>query len=265
VKIDLCLFSYRTGPTSGRMAIDNMVLHSRQMGVDVDLLTYGNALIHRSRNEALAHARPDSDVLFVDDDMVPQKDALLRLIDAGRPVISALCTTRVAPVRIAAKVYSAATGEFGWLERVNLSKVVDGPFAPGTAFLLMTRDTIDKVREYHLSARDWVDENSRLLSRLHVRTGLREAERKRREDIRRGLWELNRWLRIFDFPVNDDERQLGEDISLGRKLFNLRIPVALDGTTPVGHLGEYAWSVYDIIDKQIENERKEPQYAVEVG
>lgn len=251
MKIDLCLFSYRSGPAAARMALDIMVLYSRQNGLDVDVLTFGNALIHRARNEALICTRPDSSVLFVDDDMIPQRDALLRLIDAKRPVISALCTTRTEPVRIAAKIYRTETGEFGWLDRINLSRVVDGQFAPGTAFLLMDRASVEAVKEYHLSAQDWLDENRTMLSRLHVRTGLREAERKRRETLRRRLWEQSHFLRVFDYPVNDEELQLGEDISLGRKLLHLGIPVSLDGTTPVGHLGEKAYSVYDMVDAEM--------------
>lgn len=250
MKIDLCLFSYRAGPASARMATDHMVLHSRQHGCDIDVLTFGNALIHRARNQALACTREDSSVLFIDDDMVPEKDSLLRLIDEDRPVISALCTTRTEPVHIAAKVYRPDTDEFGWIERVNLSKTVDGPFAPGTGFLLLDRASIEAVREYHLSARDWIDENQRFLSRLHIRAEQREQERTRIEKQRRRHWQTDHWLRIFDFPVTDDERQLGEDIALGRKLLNLGIPVSIAGHVPVGHLGEKAWSVYDILDAQ---------------
>lgn len=254
MKIDLCLFSYRSGPASARMAIDRMVAHSLSEGLDVHVLTFGNALIHRARNQALAATRQDAAVLFVDDDMLPAEDALLRLVASGCPVVSALCTTRVPPVHIAAKVYRRETDDFGWIETVNLTKVVTGPFAPGTAFLLVDRATIDAIREYHLSARDWLDENVKRLNRLCVRAEKREAERQRLEGIRRGLWESQHWLRIFDFPVNDSELQLGEDIALGRKLLNLGIPVAIDGTTPVGHLGEKAYSVFDIIDAE-ENRR----------
>ena len=250
MKVDLCLFSYRNGPASARMAIDAMVLHSRQHGLDVDVLTYGNALIHRARNAALASVREEASALFIDDDMIPEKDALLRLADARRPVISALCTTRGHPVRIAAKAFNADTGEFGWLETVNLTKVISGPFAPGTAFLLMDRATIDKLFEYHLSANDWEDEHRCLCSRLRVRSEQRETERARRERLRWKLWQTEKYARIFDYPVTDDELQLGEDISLGRKLLRLGIPVAIDGSTPVGHLGEYAYSVYDMLDEK---------------
>lgn len=227
-----------------------MVLHAQSQGLDAHVLTFGNALIHRARNQALSCTRPDAAVLFVDDDMLPAEDALVRLVNAGCPVVSALCTTRVPPVVIAAKVYRAEKDDFGWIDTINLTRVVSGPFAPGTAFLLINRETLDAVREYHLSARDWLDENRNRFNRLSVRAEKREAERKRIENIRRGLWESQRWLRIFDFPVNDGELQLGEDIALGRKLLNLGIPVAIDGTTPVGHLGEKAYSVFDIIDAE---------------
>lgn len=247
--VDVCLFSYRTVSTNALMGIQEMIRQTQAKGVQVGLQTYGNALIHRARNDALA--RVDSaatHVLFVDDDMLPEPDALLKLLKAEKPVISALCTTRsFHDIRIAAKVYNPANDGFGWLDTVNLERVVTGPFAPGTAFLLIDRATIATLIDYYLTGRDWLDENCKAFNRLHVRAEQREKERARIEALRRQHYAESRVLRVFDFPVADTQLQLGEDICLGRKLMNLGIPVSLDGTTCVGHLGEYPYTVDDIL------------------
>jgi glycosyltransferase involved in cell wall biosynthesis len=231
-----------------------MVQFTLNRGVHVREHVYGNALIHRARNQALAQMRPEAThVFFVDDDMLPPPDALVRLLNVRKPVVSALCTTRsYADLRIAAKVYDPDTDGFGALSRLNLSRVVCGPFAVGTAFLLLDRGTVDRLIEYYLGAQDWVDERLRELSRLHVRVEYRERERLRKEALRRELFERQQILRIFDYPVNEGEMQLGEDICLGRKLLNLGIEVAIDATTQVGHLGEYPYTISDVMQREDE-------------
>jgi hypothetical protein len=229
------------------MAIMGMVSASRKAGHSLNLRTYGNALVHRARNDALATFGAGADyALFVDDDMVPEPEALNQLLAHRVPVVSAACTTRVPPVRLAAKVYDEKSDQFVPLEAIRPDRLVTGQFAVGAAFLLMDRATIESLREYYLSARDWLDENIRLLNRLHVRADLREKERARKEEIRRAHFEREKMLRVFDFPVADSELQLGEDIALSRKLVNLGIPVSIDASVAVGHLGEHTYGPWDL-------------------
>jgi hypothetical protein len=243
----------RAASANALAAIYRMRDRTEDAGHATRLLMYGNALIHRSRNNALAASvRPDADyVLMVDDDMLPEPDALLKLLAHGVPVASAACTTKVPPVALAAKVYDSIADQFVPLDALRPDALCHGPFAVGAAFLLIDRKTIDALIEYHLSAQDWLDENRRLLDRLHVRTEGRERERARKEEIRRAHWERERLVRIFDFPINESELQLGEDIALGRRLLNLKIPVAIDSSVAVGHLGEYAfgpWNLQEDLD-----------------
>jgi hypothetical protein len=86
---------------------------------------------------------------------------------------------------------------------VNLSKVVVGPFAVGTAFLLINRSTVHLLTDYYLTAHDWVDENLRMFSRLHVRRDSRETRAAAQEKLRRKNFDDQRFLRVFDYPVND--------------------------------------------------------------
>jgi len=209
---------------------------------------YGNALVHRARNEALSAniSRGSDFCLFIDDDMVPEETALEKLIQNNVPVCSALCTTRVPPVRFAASVWSSETNEFGVLDRIRPDKLVSGPFAVGFAFLLIRKDALSALREYYLSAKDWIEENRRMFDRLRVKAELREQERKRREEIRRARWETGKHLRVFDYLVGDDEWQLGEDVAVSKRLLRLGYEIAIDPRVKVGHLGEHAYGPWDL-------------------
>jgi hypothetical protein len=245
----------RAASSNALAGIFGMRDRTEDAGHDPRLFMYGNALIHRSRNNALAGVRADADyVLMVDDDMLPEPEALLKVLAHGVPVVSAACTTKVPPIHYAAKVFDPAADQFVPFDAIRPDTLVTGPFAVGGAFLLIDRKTIDALIEYHLSARDWLEENRRLLDRLHVRTEFRERERARKEEIRRARWASERLMRVFDFPVTDGELQLGEDISLGRRLLNLGIPVSIDSGVAVGHLGEYTYGPWNVEEEKDVNE-----------
>jgi hypothetical protein len=79
-----------------------------------------------------------------------------------------------------------------------------------------------------------------------VRSDRREIQRAHLETVRRKRYTMHGRLRVFSFPVNDQDEDLGEDIALGRKLLRLGIEVSIDGTTPVGHLGEHPYGPWDV-------------------
>jgi hypothetical protein len=247
--VDLALFSYRAAPTSAFVALHAMMAHSMKQGTDIRLTIYGNALIHVGRNKALAKMRPEAThILFVDDDMIPEPNALERLLRAGQPVISALCTTRKPDptVTLAAKIYDEESHQFYPLEDPEQPPLIIGKLATGTAFLLIDRATVETLIEHYLSARDWELDREREHSRMHVRREHREKERAHKETLRRATWEKEHYIRVFDFPVIENENQLGEDICLARRLLQLNIPVAIDTRVAVGHLGEYPYGPWDI-------------------
>lgn len=246
------------------MAIAAMLEHARKEGVDLRTPIYGNALIDRARNEALAFCRPDSEfVLFLDDDMLPRPDALVRLLSHQLPVVSALCTTRIPPVRFALKLYDEASDQFIPIQAIREDKVVTGPFGVGAAFLLMNRTTIEALKEYYFTARDWLDDNTKLLNRLHVRAEWREKERARKEQIRRGFWEREKVLRVFDMLIGENELKHGEDVSLSKHLIRLGIPISVDSGAVVGHLGEYPYGPWDVKEEEEQTGGAEPS-VVEV-
>lgn len=250
-KVDVLVFAYRAVEQNCAAAIQFMVEAARAKGVDVVQGIYGNALIHSSRNRAMAATRTDADfVLFVDDDMLPPPEALLQLLGHDLPVVSALCTTRFQPVRLALSVWSPERNLFAVVRTVALGKVVKGPLCPGAAFLLVKREVIDAVIEDHLWGADWMRRNRATMDRMKVRTEHREQERSRIEKARRALWASDRYARVFDYFVQDDERESGEDISFAKRLLDLGIETAVDAGLVVGHVGPKVWTVHDILDEE---------------
>lgn len=226
-----------------------MCQYAVQQGAGVRPARYGNALIETARNQALGALRPEADyALFVDDDMLMEPDALTRLLAHGVPVVSAYCTTRP-PVDLPFKVYDPQIEQFHPLAELKPNTLVRGQFGVGAAFLLVRREVIERLREFYLTAADWLYFERRTLDRLHVRTELREKERARREEIRRAAFAKDGYLRVFDRNLTPDERKFGEDIDFSRKLAALGIETAIDTGTMVGHVGDYPYGPWDLDDK----------------
>ena len=136
------------------------------------------------------------------------------------------------------------------LSAVKMNKLLVGQFAVGAACLLIDPPTIAALLEYNLTARDWVDENRRVFERMHVRSGMIELERARKEGLRRERWKDHRFCRVFDYGILDNELELGEDVSFSRKLIRLGIDSALDTGTVVAHVGERPFGIWDVIEEE---------------
>ena len=247
-KVCILMLSYRSAPPTALRAINDMVRYSRAAGTEIETLLGGSALVHKERNLQLAKAPFDAThLLLLDDDMIPVPDSLERLLAHKVPVVSALCTTRVPPVKLVVHAYDERTDQFAPMHYMKPGKLHIGQFGFGAAFLLMARDVADLLIEDHLSAADWMEAHRRMFDRMHIRAEVREKERARREQIRRARYLANDYvLRVFDFGVTDQEVQYGEDVHVSRTLIRLKVKTAIDPECVVGHLGEYAWSPADV-------------------
>lgn len=247
-KVCINLLSYRQAPSTAMRAINDMVRYSRAAGTEVEMLMGGSALVHAERNKQLSLSPFDAThILFLDDDMVPVKDSLERLLAHDVPVVSALCTTRKPPIRLAVHAYNRETDQFAPMHYMKHGKLHTGEFGLGAAFLLMNRGTADLLIEDHVSAADWLEANRRMFDRMHIRSEVREKERARRENIRRSRYLANDYaLRVFDFGVTDQEVQYGEDVHVSRSLIRLKVPMSIDPECVVGHMGEYPYSPADV-------------------
>lgn len=256
MKVDVIIPTYRGVNPQTYPLITRMINRTEKEGVDVYIVPiHASSLVHRTRNVAVTKVRDDTDfVLFCDDDMAPASDSLLRLMAHDVPVVSAFTSTKEEfPTQIVAKEYVEAEDCFRQIERMRPDKLIKGKFSPGTGFLLLKREVIEQAREYYLSARDWLEDNRRALDRMHVRKEQREAERARKEAIRRELWMIEKHHRTFQFMVLDNEYECGEDITFGRNLIRMGIDTYIDTGTIVGHVGWYPFSPHNLLDKTPED------------
>ena len=223
-----------------------MLEHSRAQGINLRWMRYGNALIDRARNQAIGELRPEAEwVLLIDDDMLMQTDALVRLLACERPVVSAYCVTRP-PVDLPFKLWDPASQQFNPLYQLRPNRLLVGQFSVGAAFLLVDRPTIDALVEQFLTARDWLEGNRREHDRLHAHNEYREKERARKEEIRRVNWETDKYAQVFDREMEPGERRLGEDVCFSRKLVWLGIETAIDTSTVVAHVADYPYGPWDL-------------------
>ncbi len=249
MKVHLAISSYRGFPRECLGAIRVAENCLRESGVEVYSPDYfGSADIADGRNQILAKRPEDADyTVFIDDDMMPEPMALVKLLQLDAPVMSAACTTRAHPIEICIKYWSEETQEFIAMDDIPRNRVFTERIAVGTAFCAIRKDVIGQLVEHYLSAADWMEENRRLFDRLHVRAENREKERAQRERIRRYHWEKSRAIRIFRFHAIDNDIELGEDVTLGYRLMQLGIKVTVDPRIFVGHYGGYPYSLQEYL------------------
>lgn len=245
MKIDLIVPSYRHVNSNCFQALVGMVNHSRQHGHDVIFTEiYNNSYPHWARNDGLSRIRKDCEaVLFCDDDMVPERDALLRLIGDDQPVVSALCTSRGFPVKLCITAYDEKEDLFHQIEDVDEGTLMIGKLGAGAAFLLVKIEVIEAIRGQWMEARDWLADNRLAFDRLHVRAELRERERRKIAASRL------EWISsdpkavpvIFNLHDHESGRQLGEDVGFCRRAIQLGYKTAVDTAVQVGHVGDFAF------------------------
>lgn len=244
--IEAVLFSNRPSSYSAMHALMTASSTAKLAGIQVQIRPIFGSLIHVARNRAVATMNPDaSHLLMVDDDMLPEPQAIVKLANLGADIATPLCTTRVPPVELCVKVWNPVAKSFCMMDDIRRDRPVTGKFAAGAGFLMMRRELVEELIEYYLSGRDWVNANLDRHARMEVSLRRVERERARIEGIRRELFASEKLVRVFDYPVLDNEIQLGEDIGLGLPLMELGKQVTVDPTIQVGHLGEYPFSPAD--------------------
>jgi hypothetical protein len=221
------------------------------------MVPYGSSLLHAARNEALAKMNPVADyAVMIDDDMLPEPDAIWKILRHEAPVAVGICTTRSKPVQLALKAWDPDAHQFVHMDQIRGMHAADpdrsptiGQFGVGAAFLALRKDTVERLIEHYLSAQDWVMDNERTFRRMKVNPFQIEVEAARIEAKRRHLYAEHAFVRIFDYPVDDAQWQLGEDIGFSTRLIQLGIKVLVDPEIAVGHMGDYPFGIKDYIPK----------------
>lgn len=76
-----------------------MMINAMQKGISIEYELRGNSLVYDARESAVKHLL-DSDcdsILFLDSDMFPSADMLVKLVEHDKPIVSALAFKRTEP------------------------------------------------------------------------------------------------------------------------------------------------------------------------
>ena len=242
--------SYRNCDANCLWHIECAVAEAGKAGHTVAKFTTAGAMVDKSRNDAIArYVRKDCDfAIFIDDDMKPEPQAINKIVALNRPIVSALMTTRMEPVALALKRWNGETAGFSDWDDYAPTSVIEGQYGVGAAFLCIRMDALATLVEYYLAAWDWLDWNTPMLNRMHVRKEVRETERERREILRRQHLKQHGELRIFENAVHDgSEKRLGEDLVFSLKAIRCGIPITVDPSIRVTHTGHRDYIVEDYI------------------
>jgi len=251
--------SYRNSDSICGQIIEHAIGRAGEAGHTIVKQTYASAMVDVARNKCLIHVSDQCEfILFIDDDMKPEPQAINKIVALNRPIASALCTSRTEPVQLALKKWDRVKEEFSNWDDYAPTSVIEGDYATGAAFLCVRMDAMRELVGYHLVAQDWLDWNRKLLDRLHVRKENREQERARKEALRRKNYEQQGLLRVFETEVHDgSDKRLGEDLIFCWRALQLGIPITVDPTIRVGHTGQRDYYVEDYMPpnhfKQFEN------------
>lgn len=254
IKVDVLITTYRGmqfEPYNATLKMVNTTARDGRYDVRQPVLSKCGQIAW-ARNNALLEVRPDADfVLFCDDDMLPEPDHLIRLLEHNVWIVSGLCTTRDEfPTTLCVKHYDKETDTFTHISDIKLDKLVRGPVGVGAAFLLLSRDCLEFARNHFLEARDWADDMAPIFKRLGISDEIAEAERVRMSAKRRkNIAEKKLSPQVFQFYQNDDGMMIGEDTSFCRRLIRAGHEIYVDTSVQVGHFGGFPYGPWNIHDK----------------
>jgi len=273
-----------------------LVEHTRKHGVDIFARPIiQSSVVHWTRNSLLADLikseQPFTHVLFIDDDIVPQPDYLVRMLKHNVDIIAALCTRRQDPPIPNARLYNQEAKRFEELWEFPDGLVEVG--AVGTGMFLMSRHALQQTAEIYfqcLHEKEFLGISGMLsdmkslgkeqedgwcfcgtpehsagckaariaISSLESKFKIMSEERGKAFDEDANAW----WFRFL--ACENGVGELGEDIGFcwaAHKYAGLKIYV--DTTLQPEHMGDYGYSIPDFIqhrDPLIEDAKRKGRY-----
>lgn len=200
----------------------------------------GSSVVHWSRNalitQQLTSGKPWTHVLFIDDDIVVEPDALERLLSHKKDIVAGICTRRNDPPIPNVRATNPDTGApsrqvWEWPENALLD--VD---AVGTGLMLISQKALELVAQAYFDCA-WEKE-------FYGLEGERLEELKA---VRLKCFDETKicyWFRFL--PAMKTSIEMGEDISfcyIAKRYCGLGVYV--DTAVQPGHIGNYAFSVRD--------------------
>jgi hypothetical protein len=233
-------------------AVDALLRYSRPSCIVTPEPGVSMSVVHWSRNRLLCDLRkaqrPADYVLFMDDDMVPDEDALVKLLKHGVDIVAGACTVRQDPPHPNFRTWNPETQQFytafDWTDDKGqyMGEGLVEVGGVGAAFMLVRTTVLDKVGEYYLSCR---------FEREHL--GMSEEVARRLEAGRR-LYAKEKgnewWFQFLPHPVGDGE--WGEDLSFCFKARECGYKIFVDTSVCPGHIGSYPYKIADFLSYQAE-------------
>jgi hypothetical protein len=202
-----------------------------------------SSVIHWSRNwliaELIKTQKPWTHVLFIDDDMVPPPDALIKLLSHKKDIVAALCTRRTDPPIPNIREFDEKTGEYR--ERWTWPEGLVEVGAAGTGMMLISRNALEKVADAY-----WRCAYEREIYGLSGQAALEIQERRLKyfDETANAYW--------FRFlPCLAVTYEMGEDISfcfMAKRYCG--IPTYCDTSVQCGHVGVYVYGIPDFLAHQ---------------
>ncbi len=255
--------TYRNPEAQMRDALGSMVQCCRDNGVTVySGAPVQSSVVHWSRNwllaEQLKSGKPWTHVLFIDDDIVVEPEALLKLLSHKKDIVAGLCTRRNDPPVPNIRFYDKADGTTRQIWEWPENQLIEVD-SVGTGLMLLTQHAVEQTAQAYFDCL-WekefyrlTDDNERIKELKTVRLAEFDAQK------------TCYWFRFLPTPKGNIEA--GEDIFFCymAKTF-CDISVYVDTAVQPGHLGPYPYGVKDFLpyrDLCIERAKREGTYTTQ--
>jgi hypothetical protein len=225
-------------------AFEEMVAYSRSKAIVWNATSFsGASIVHFARNMLIANliksGKPWDYVLFMDDDMVPERDSLVKLLSHQREIVGALCTKRTDPPLPNIRYFDENTGDFSEILDWGTDGLIEVD-AVGTGMILISKKALEEIADAYFKCRY----EKKFLGMPDSLAEHFQAQRLRAFDtINANGW----WFRNL-LHMKDGNSEYGEDVSfcvMAKMICS--IPVYCDTTVRPGHLGKYPFSVADFL------------------
>jgi GT2 family glycosyltransferase len=248
--------SYGTPKPECQVAWEQMIAEARKVANVHRPYLFGHSIIHWVRNEMIAKLYQDdvpfTHVLFIDDDIEPAPDGLVRMLSHGKDIVGALCTRRADPPIPTLRIFDEESGDFVQRFQWKQGGLIEVD-ALGTGMILISKQALDTIANLYLKcgyesyAAEWA---SKQLDVPHAPyeagspcavQALRQRQYKETKDQRwskNGLW-------FQTLPAVNGCGEYGEDISFCLKARIAGIPVYCDTNVTPLHHGDYGYGIGD--------------------
>ena len=255
--------TYRAPEPQTRDSVIAMKEHTREsdLAIVYDGPPISSAVVHWSRNfliaEQIKSGKPWTHALLIDDDMVVEPDALLRLLSHKKDIVTGLCTCRTDPPMPNIKFFEQDTGMFRqiWEWPANSLVEVGGG---GTGLMLLSRHVLEQMAQAYFDCLWEQDFYGLSGARLEK---IRAARLKKFDEPEKMCF----WFRFLPNP--DGNIEMGEDMGfcyIARKYCG--IPTYCDTSVQPGHIGKYPFGIKDFLpyrDMCIDQAKAEGTYRTQ--